>query len=602
MNVGMLSLERMRRLIGPGLATATLLAACGGYGGSSGYVAPSTPPPPTMPNSPNPPPTPTPSAYSVSKLVSDGAVTAATTDANLVNPWGIVFAPGATVWVANNRTQTATLYDGTGLRQTRVVNIPAGLNGPADPTGIVANGTTDFVVTHGSVSGPAKFIFDGEGGTITAWAPAVDGQHAFVEYDDGEGGAVYKGLAIAADASNVTRLYATDLHNGKVDVFDNTFHKVTVSGGFSDSTLPAGYAPFGIQALTVHNQTLIYVTYAKQDTATHDNVDGTGLGLIDVYDTQGVLQSHLVATGGKLNAPWGLTLAPANFGTLSNMLLVGNFGDGAINAFDPSTGKSGGTLSDASGQPIVNPGLWGIAFGNGAHNQPITTLYFAAGIASGADGLYGRIDLGPTPPDVVAPTVSITSPAANATVSGTVTISINAADNLGVKGARFFAGTTQIGLASTAPFSIEWDTTAVANGSVALTAQVTDAAGNIGTSAGVTVTVNNNATPTVTLSQLQTAIFTPKCSGCHTGLGSSLPGVQNLTAGNTFASIVGVASIEQPALKRVAPGDPDHSYLVQKIEGAAGISGQRMPFGGPFLTQSEIDLVRAWIAQGALNN
>ena len=536
--------------------------------------------------------------------MESGADSAATTDAKLVNPWGIVFAPGATVWVANNRTQTSTLYDGTGLRQTRVVNLPAGLNGPADPTGIVANGTAGFIVSHGGVSAPAKFIFDGEGGALSAWAPTVDGQNAFVEYDDGAGGAVYKGLAIAADASNVTRLYATDFHNGKVDVFDSTFHKVSVSGSFKDSALPDGYAPFGIQALTVHDQTLIYVTYAKQDTAKHDNVVGAGLGLVDVYDTQGVLQSHLIATGGKLNSPWGLALAPASFGTLSNMLLVGNFGDGAINAFDPSTGQSHGTLSDASGQAIVNPGLWGIAFGNGAHNQPLTTLYFAAGIAFGANGLYGRIDLGAKPPDVVAPTVSITSPAANATVSGTVTISINAADNIGVKSARFFAGTAQIGLASAAPFSIEWNTTAVADGSAALTAQVTDAAGNVGTSAAVTVTVSNAAAPppTVTLSQLQTAIFTPRCSGCHTGFGTSLPGVQNLTAGNTFTSVVNVSSIEQPSLKRVAPGDPDHSYLIQKIEGAAGISGARMPFGGPFLTQAEIDQVRAWVAQGALNN
>jgi uncharacterized protein (TIGR03118 family) len=537
----------------------------------------------------------------MSKLVSDGAVTAATTDAKLVNPWGIVMAPGAPVWVANNRTQTSTLYDGTGLRQPRVVNIPAGVNGSADPTGIVANDTSGFIVTHGGAAASAKFIFDGEGGAISGWAPSVDGQNAFIEYDDGAGGAVYKGLAIATDASNLTRLYATDFHNGKVDVFDSTFHKTSISGSFNDSALPEGYAPFGIQALTVHDHTLIYVTYAKQDAAKRDNVVGAGLGLIDVYDTQGVLQSHLVATGGKLNAPWGLALAPANFGTLSNMLLVGNFGDGAINAFDPSTGQSHGTLSDASGQAITNPGLWGIAFGNGSHNQPLTTLYFAAGIAFGVDGLYGRIDLGATPPDVIAPTVSITSPAANATVSGTVTISIDAADNVGVKAARFFAGATQIGLANAAPFSIAWDTTTVADGSVVVTAQVTDAAGNIGTSAGVTVTVSN-AAHTVTLSQLQTAIFTPKCSGCHTGLGTALPGVQNLTAGNTFASIVNVASIEQPSLKRIAPGDPDHSYLVQKIEGAAGITGQRMPLGGPFLAQSDIDLVRAWVAQGALNN
>ena len=610
MNYRTQSRARIIRPMWPGIAAAALLAACGGYGGSSTYGSQSTPPaavPPAAPNpapTPPPTPTPTPSAYSLSKLVSDGAATAATTDGKLVNPWGIVFAPGATVWVANNRTQSATLYDGTGLRQARVVNIPAGLNGQADPTGIVANSTTGFVVTHGSATAPAKFIFAGESGAISAWTPVVDGQNAFVEYDDGAGGAVYKGLAIAADAGNVTRLYATDFHNGKVDVFDNTFHKITVAGSFSDSTLPQGYAPFGIQALTVHDKTLIYVTYAKQDTARRDNVVGAGLGLVDMYDTQGVLQSHLVATGGKLNAPWGLALAPANFGTLSNMLLVGNFGDGAIDAFDPSSGQPHGTLSDASGQPIVNPGLWGIAFGNGAHNQPLTTLYFAAGIAFGADGLYGRIDLGATPPDVVAPTVSITSPAANATVSGTVTISINAADNVGVKTARFFAGTTQIGSASAAPFSIEWDTTAVAAGPVALTAQVTDAAGNVGTSAEVTITVNNatTPTPTVTLSQLQTAIFTPRCSGCHTGFGTSLPGVQNLTAGNTFTSIVNVPSIEQPSLKRVAPGDPDHSYLVQKIEGAAGISGARMPFGGPFLAQSDIDLVRTWIAQGALNN
>ena len=610
MNYRTLSRARIIRPMWPGIAAAALLAACGGYGGSSTYGSQSTPPaavPPAAPNpapTPPPTPTPTPSAYSLSKLVSDGAATAATTDGKLVNPWGIVFAPGATVWVANNRTQSATLYDGTGLRQARVVNIPAGLNGQADPTGIVANSTTGFVVTHGSATAPAKFIFAGESGAISAWTPVVDGQNAFVEYDDGAGGAVYKGLAIAADAGNVTRLYATDFHNGKVDVFDNTFHKITVAGSFSDSTLPQGYAPFGIQALTVHDKTLIYVTYAKQDTARRDNVVGAGLGLVDMYDTQGVLQSHLVATGGKLNAPWGLALAPANFGTLSNMLLVGNFGDGAINAFDPSSGQPHGTLSDASGQPILNPGLWGMAFGNGAHNQPLTTLYFAAGIAFGADGLYGRIDLGATPPDVVAPTVSITSPAANATVSGTVTISINAADNVGVKTARFFAGTTQIGSASAAPFSIEWDTTAVAAGPVALTAQVTDAAGNVGTSAEVTITVSNatTPTPTVTLSQLQTAIFTPRCSGCHTGFGTSLPGVQNLTAGNTFTSIVNVPSIEQPSLKRVAPGDPDHSYLVQKIEGAAGISGARMPFGGPFLAQSDIDLVRTWIAQGALNN
>ena len=584
------------------IAELALISACGGGYGSGSGSSMKTPAPMPAPM-PMPTPPPTASAYSMSRLVSDGAVPAATTDAHLINPWGIVIAPNAPVWVANNGTQTSTLYDGTGLAQSLVVNIPAGLNGAANPTGIVFNAGSDFTITEGSNSAPAKFIFAGEGGTISAWSPTVDARNALTTYDDGAGGAVYKGLAIATDGNSVTRLYAADFHNAKVDVFDAGFRKVTTTGGFSDPTLPQGYAPFGIQALSVQGATLIYVAYAKQDDQQHANVNGAGLGLIDVFDTQGTLQTHLVASGGKLNAPWGFALAPAGFGTLSNELLVGNFGDGLINGFDPSTGNFIGTLSDASGQPIANPGLWGIAFGNGAHNQPTTTLYFAAGIASQADGLYGRIDLGATAPDVVAPTATITQPAANATVSGTVTVTASASDNVGVASVHFFAGATAIGTASAAPYSISWDTTQVADGNVAITAQAQDAAGNIGTSAAVTVTVSNHAAPAaVTLSQLQTQIFTPICSVCHTGGGASLPASMNLTAGNTFASLVNVASVEQPALKRVAPNDPDNSYIVHKLEGSPGISGQRMPAGGPFLDQPTIDQVRAWISQGALNN
>lgn len=369
---------------------AALLGGCGGSGGSgsNGY---GTPPP--APNPPPPPP-PTASSYSMSKLVSDGSVAAASTDPRLVNPWGIVIAPGAPVWVADNGSQTSTVYDGTGALQATVVGIPAGLNGAADPTGIVFNGSADFVVAKGAASGPAKFIFDGEGGTITAWSPQVDAQNAVVMYDDGAGGAVYKGLALAADAGGVNHLYATDFHNGKVDVFDGSFTKVSVTGGFVDSSLPAGYAPFGIQALIVQNQTLIYVTYAKQQPPdNHDEADGPGLGLVDVYGTDGSLKTHLIPVGGKLNGPWGIALAPANFGSLSNKLLIGNFGDGIINGFDPMTGAFVGSINDSMNQPIAVPGLWGIAFGNGVANQPTTTLYFAAGIADEADGLYGRIDV-----------------------------------------------------------------------------------------------------------------------------------------------------------------------------------------------------------------
>lgn len=538
----------------------------------------------------------------MSALVSDGSVPAATMDANLKNPWGIVFAPGAPVWIANNATQTSTLYDGTGLKIPLTVALPGGINGDADATGIVANATTDFVVTNGTASAAARFIFAGEGGTILGWSPTVDQTHAVIAYDDGTGGAVYKGLAMAAD-SGANFLYATDFHNNKVDVFDKSFQKVTVAGGFTDSSLPAGYAPFGIQALQIAGQTVIFVTYAQKSTTSNDNVNGAGLGLVNTFDTKGTLLKHLVPTGGKLNAPWGVTLAPANFGTLSGDVLIGNFGDGVINAYDPSTGTFVDTIKNSNG-PIANPGLWGMAFGNGARNQPTTTLYFSAGIADEADGLYGRIDLGATAPDIVAPTVSLTAPAAAATVSGTVPVTATAADNAGVTSVEFFAGTTSLGAVTAAPYTVNWNTTTATNGAVSLTAQAKDAAGNITTSAAVSVTVSNAAAPpAATLTQLQANIFTPKCSGCHTGGGTSLPSSMNLSSASaTFAAIVNVASEEQSTLKRIAPNDPDNSYLVRKIEGASSITGSRMPFGGPFLDQATIDQVRSWVSAGALNN
>jgi uncharacterized protein (TIGR03118 family) len=634
-----------------------------------------------------------PSAYSMSALVSDGAVAAVTTDANLVNPWGIVSGPGTPIWVANNGTQKSTLYDGTGNALPLIVQLPAGLNGDADATGIVFNvSTTDFVVAQGNATGVARFIFDGEGGTIMGWSPTVDATHAIVAYDDGAGGAVYKGLAIASDGA-ANHLYATDFHNGKVDVFDATFAKVQVAGGFTDGTLPADYKPFGIQAVQIQGQTRIVVTFAKKDPASDDEVDGAGLGLVDVFDTAGTLVTHLVPTGGKLDAPWGIALAPAGFGTLGNALLVGNFGDGVITGYDPVTGAYLGTVLDGNGQPIATPGLWGIAFGNGAHNQPTSTLYFAAGIADEADGLYGRIDLGATPPDIVAPTVALTAPAAgdvsgtvavtadaadnvgvaqveffaggtsigvdttapysvqlntttvangnlalmavakdafgNVTtsapvvvtvnnvapppdntpptvaltapaagnVNGTIAVSANAADNVGVTQVEFFAGATSLGVDTTAPYSVQWNTTTVANGAVNLTAVAKDAAGNATTSAAVAVNVANAAA--VTLAQLQANIFTPRCSGCHNGVGNVLPGVMNLSsAAASHAALVNVTSLNEPAFKRVKPNDPDNSYIIHKLEGTQTV-GSRMPFGGPFLDQATIDQVRAWIQAGA---
>jgi len=436
------------------------------------------------------------SAFTKSSLVvSDGSIPNVAQDPLLINPWGIAFSPTSPIWTANNGFQKSTLYDGTGIAQALVVDLPAGVRGNADPTGIVFNATpADFVVTKDTRSAGAVFLFVGENGTVSGWSPTVDGTHAIAMYDDAAG-AVFKGLAIANDgAANL--LYATDFHNNKVAVLDRTFAKVDVPGGFTDATLPAGYAPFGIRALQIQGQTRIVVTYAKQDVVARDEVTGAGQGLVNVFAVDGTLVSHLVAVGGELNAPWGLALAPSNFGTLSDKLLVGNFGSGGITAYDPISGQFFGTVNDATGSPIATPGLWGIAFGNGARNQPTSTLYFVAGINQEAGGLFGRIDLGATAPDIVAPSVSITAPARNATVQGIVHISANARDNVGVSQVQFFAGTTSIGIVTNvadAPVDVAWNTAAGLDGPLNLTARATDAAGNVTISAAVAVTVANTA-------------------------------------------------------------------------------------------------------------
>jgi uncharacterized protein (TIGR03118 family) len=555
-------------------------------------------------------------AFSLTKLVADTAGgTAGNTDTNLVNPWGVSIPAGsAPAWVANNHTETSTLYDGNGKPQPHAAPLVVSFapNGAVtfDPTGIVHNtSTTDFTVTSAGISGVAKFLFDGEGGMLAGWNPTVDATHAITMYTD-VGGAVYKGLAVAQNAGQ-SFLYATDFHNGKVDVFNSTFAKQTTSATaftFTDPGVPAGYAPFGIQAIAngAAGATQIYVTYAKQQAPdNHDNANGAGLGYVDIYDTNGKLIKQLVAAGGALNAPWGVALAPSDFGTLSGALLVGNFGDGNINAYDAAAGTSIGTVKDSSGKAIATPGLWGIAFGNDANNQPHNTLFFAAGTNNEANGSYGRIDVGSPPVLNAAPVVTLTTPTGS--LKGTVTLSATVKDSLSVAKVEFFAGATSLGVVPAAPYTVSWDTTTVPDGTVSVKATATDADGNVGSSAVSMVTVANTAPATVTLTQLQTQIFTPICSVCHTGVGMTLPGVQNLTAGHTFASIVGVPSIEMPTLMRIKPNDPTNSYLIQKIEGAAGISGARMPFGcpaagNPCLDQATIDMVKAWVSQGALNN
>lgn len=324
--------------------------------------------------------------YAQHNLVSDGGVPAPHIDPNLKNGWGVAFNPNGFVWVADNGTGKATLYDGNGVPQSLVVTVPGPGGTQGAPTGIVFSSSNDFMVTKGAVSGPSRFIFATEDGTISGWAPNVDPTHAILAVDNSASNAVYKGLALAANG-NGNFLYATDFHNGKVAVFDSTFHPATLPGNFSDPHLPAGFAPFGIQNLNGN----LYVTYAKQNAERHDDVAGPGLGFVSVFNANGQLIRR-IASRGPLNAPWGLALAPADFGIFSNALLVGNFGDGRISAFDVPTGNFLGQMQGADGKRLFIDGLWGIAFGNGILNQPTNVLFFAAGPNGESDGLYGRID------------------------------------------------------------------------------------------------------------------------------------------------------------------------------------------------------------------
>ena len=332
--------------------------------------------------------------YEQHNLVSDGAVPADLVDAALVNAWGLVASGTSPWWVADNGADLSTLYNGnTGAKQALTVSVPGA------PTGVVFNGGTGFAVSNGTATAPARFIFATEEGTILGWSPAVALTQAVVAVDNSAGGAVYKGLAIASTAAG-DRLYAANFHAGTVDVFDAGFHPV--SAGFSDVALPSGYAPFGIRNLGG----TIYVTYALQDADRKDDVAGVGHGFVNAFDTDGHLLRR-VASRGRLNSPWGLALAPADFGQFGGNLLVGNFGDGHINAFDLERFEGSGELQErgqlhaADGSPIAIDGLWALAFGNGAGAGPTNALFFTAGPFDEEHGLFGKLVV--TSPPGLAP-------------------------------------------------------------------------------------------------------------------------------------------------------------------------------------------------------
>jgi uncharacterized protein (TIGR03118 family) len=333
-------------------------------------------------------------SFHQTNLVSDIPGLAQVFDADLKNPWGLSSSATSPIWVSDNNAGVSTLYNGAGQKLGLTVQIPAPGGGPGGaPTGTVFNPTPDFPISTSDGKKTAKsiFLFDTEDGTVLGWNPGIGGTSATIAVDRsavvdsaGDVGAVYKGLTNGS-VGTANYLYAANFRFGTVDVFDGQFNLVTLAGTFTDSSLPAGFAPFGIQNIGG----LIYVTYALQNAAKHDDVKGPGNGFVDIYTTNGVLVRRF-ASRGSLNSPWGLAAAPSTFGNFHNDILVGNFGDGRINAFK-TDGTFRGQLKSETNAPIQNNGLWGLRFGNGGNGGDVNTLFFAAGINDEADGLYGSI-------------------------------------------------------------------------------------------------------------------------------------------------------------------------------------------------------------------
>jgi uncharacterized protein (TIGR03118 family) len=378
--------------------------------------------------------------YSQTNLVSNTAGLGTTTDPQLLNPWGISILPGQDFWIANNNSGTSTLYDAHGNKNALVVTIPGATrnpNGncsPGCPTGNVSN-------SNGGYFGGGSFIFDTEDGIIANW---TGGSSAVVAYDNSASGAVYKGLGLL----NGTFLLAANFNSGKVDVYDRNFTPTSLSGSFTDPKLPAGFAPHGIHV--IGNQ--IYVAYAMQDAAKHDAQPGSGLGQVDIFDSNGNFVSTFVAAGGKLNAPWGVVETPSTFGALPNAILVGNFGDGTINAFD-TTGRFLGQLTDSSNNALVNPGLWDMAFGGGGPSGDPGTLYLTAGGSNQPNfpsgGSTTAVFAG------ILPAAAVGSPDFSLSLSAqSVTVAPGGSANLMISASAVGGFNSQISLACSAPAGV----------------------------------------------------------------------------------------------------------------------------------------------------
>ena len=357
--------------------------------------------------------------YTQTNLVSNVTVTppAAIPDANLINAWGLVHSPTSPWWIANNNGGTSTLYNTSGLNPANPpqnpppvlapvaivpLNAPGGTPGngvvirnapsqpaPGSPTGVVFNGNPNaFQLTPGNA---AAFIFVTEDGTVQGWNPKVNLTTAIIKVDNSQkpskgNGAVYKGATLV-DIDGETFLLAANFRAGKIDVFDSNFQQMHISRElFDDDEIPDGFAPFNVQGIGRN----VVVTYAQQTADKHDNVPGAGLGFVTVFSAHG----HKIARlqhGDWLNSPWGVALAPADFGEFSHALLIGNFGGGNIAAYNPLTGKFLGNFQNPDGSLLLIDGLWSLQFGNGGASGPGNTLFFTAGPDKESNGLFGTL-------------------------------------------------------------------------------------------------------------------------------------------------------------------------------------------------------------------
>jgi uncharacterized protein (TIGR03118 family) len=327
-------------------------------------------------------------AYLIHNLVADQPGIADFTDPNMVNPWGFATSATSPFWLTDGGTGLSTVYSSNGAPSATKPTVPPSAKGtaPSTPTGIVFNGTGGFLVQGKAPS----FIFVTADGTVSGWASAVSATAAQLMVDNGASGAAYFGLAISATTTNAAPLlYAANFNSGNIDIFDTNYKPVSMPGAFVDPSVPAGFAPWNIQ----NEGGKLYVMYAKQNAA--KNFAAAGGGYVAIFDLNGNLLQHLISNG-PLNAPWGVAIAPATFGAFANDVLVGNFGDGTINAFDPTTGASLGALTDENGNTISIFGLWGLIVGNGGSGGDSNAVYFAAGVGNQKHGLLGSIQAAPT--------------------------------------------------------------------------------------------------------------------------------------------------------------------------------------------------------------